>query len=74
MGGKGVIQGVFWRRAHWTCQGLAVGWTMHREAVGCSSIDTHTPKEELPICVSMLGMVWGVQMEGKGDPFLESRL
>lgn len=36
--------------------------------------DTHTPKEELPICVSMLGMVWRVHMEGKRDPFLESRL
>ena len=24
-------------RAHWTCQGLAVGQRLHREAVGCST-------------------------------------
>lgn len=45
---------------------------MHREAVGCGSTgDPMIPTfpKELPICVSMLGMVWEEQMQGNGDPF-----
>lgn len=58
-------------RARDTCQGLAVGWRMHREAVGCWSIEGTLLKESF-LCLHAGDGVGGtnglVQMEGKEDP------
>lgn len=78
MGEKGVIHGMFWRESPLDLPRVGCGVDDAQRGRGALPLrgpsDTHTPKEEIPICVSMLGMVWGVQMEGKGDSFLESRL